>query len=92
MFSKDDKIMSILAVFKSRTQTIEFYNALKERGAAAKLVSAPKQAKTGCALACEFPYAFLPSAKKILAAKRYPTFAGFFRAVNIGGRREITRL
>lgn len=84
--------MSVMAVFKSRTQAMEFFGALKARGAAAKLISAPKQAKTGCALACEFPYSFLPAAKKTLAAKRYSTFAGLFKAVNIGGRREITPL
>lgn len=84
--------MSISAVFKSRTQAIEFYSALKGRGAAAKLVSAPKQAKTGCALACEFAYSFLPTAKKLLSSGRYSTFSGFFKVINAGGRRELTRL
>lgn len=82
--------MSILAVFKSRTQTIEFSRALKSRGIAAKLVSAPKQAKAGCALACEFPYASFGTAKNALKNRNYSAFAGFYKAVNTGGGREIT--
>jgi len=82
--------MSVMAVFKSRTHTIEFCNLLKSRGISAKLVSAPKQAKTGCALACDIPYSSYPAAKKLLAQKRYSSFAGFFKSVNAGGGREIT--
>lgn len=82
--------MSILAVFKSRTQTMEFFRALRGRGVVAKLISAPKQAKVGCALACEFPYAFFSAAKNVLKSRNYSTFAGFYKAVNAGGGREIT--
>jgi len=82
--------MSILAVFKSRTQTMEFYRALKGRGVAARLVSAPKQARVGCALACEFPYASFPAAKSAVKNRNYSAFAGFYKAVSAGGGREIT--
>lgn len=84
--------MSILAVFRSRTQSMEFYSALKRRGIAAQLVSAPKQAGVGCALACKIPYSALQQARGVLSTKKYPTFVGFYRAAAVGGRTEITPL
>lgn len=84
--------MSILAVFRSRTQSMEFYGALRERGIAAQLTSAPKQARVGCALACKFPYSALPQAKSVISAKKYSTFVGFFKAASMGGKTEITPL
>lgn len=84
--------MNILAVFRSRTQSMEFYNALKKQGITAQLVSAPKQANVGCALACKIPYSAFPGAKTLLSVKRYSTFAGFFKVTAIGNKKEITRL
>lgn len=84
--------MNVLAVFRSRTQSMEFYNALKGHGITAQLVSAPKQANVGCALACKIPYSALPKAKGLLLIKKYSTFVGFFKVTSIGNRKEIARL
>jgi len=84
--------MNILAVFRSRTQSMEFYNALRGQGITVQLVSAPKQANVGCALACKIPYSALPRAKVLISTKRFSTFVGFFKSAAIGNKREITRL
>lgn len=82
--------MNILAVFRSRSQTMEFCAELKKYGIPVQTVSTPKQAKVGCGLSCKFSSGFIQRAKSILGSGKYSSFSGFYKIRKIGGSNEIT--
>ncbi len=70
--------MNILAVFRSRTQTLGFTEELTRCGVPAQVVATPKQARIGCGLSCKMPYSSLSKARSLLGKGNYSSFAGFF--------------
>lgn len=69
--------MTILAVFKSRAQTLDFISRLSRAGIPAQAVSTPKEAGVGCGISAKIDARFLPRAKTVLSAHPYSSFAGF---------------
>ncbi len=76
--------MTMLAVFRSRSQSIEFASALKREGVPAQSVSTPKDAGVGCGISVRFEENFFPRVKSVLQKKLYSSFSGFMRGE--GGR------
>ncbi len=72
--------MTMLAVFRSRAQTLDFISALKSAGVPAAAVNTPKEAGVGCGISAKFDERFLPRAKFVFGRKAYSSFAGFMRA------------
>ncbi len=71
--------MTILAVFRSRAQTLDFVSRVKAAGVPTQAVSTPKEAGVGCGVSAKFDARFYARAKQILQARRYTSFAGFLR-------------
>ncbi len=71
--------MTVLAVFRSRMQTLDFLTALKGAGVPAQAVSTPQEAGVGCGISAKFDARFLERARALLAKKKYSSFAGFLR-------------
>ena len=71
--------MTVLAVFRSRAQSLDFLSALKAAGVAAQAVSTPKEAGVGCGISVKFDERMLFRAKAVLAKRPYSAFAGFLR-------------
>lgn len=69
--------MTILAVFRSRAQTLDFLEKLKGAGVPAQAVSTPKEAGVGCGVSAKFDEAFYPRARRLIAARPYSSYAGF---------------
>ncbi len=69
--------MIVLAVFKSRSQTLDFSMRLKSAGVPAANVNTPKEAGVGCGISVRIDARFLPRAKSVLKQKPYSSFAGF---------------
>ena len=69
--------MTMLAVFRSRAQTLEYISVLKASGVPAQAVSTPKEAGVGCGISAKFEDSFLPRARVVLARKHYSSFSGF---------------
>lgn len=69
----------ILAVFRSRAQTLDFVARLKRMGASASAVSTPKEANVGCGISARIGEFDLPRARRALACGQYGAFVGFFR-------------
>lgn len=69
----------ILAVFRSRAQTLDFVARLRRMGVAANAVSTPKEANVGCGISARIGEFDLPRAQRALAGGQYNAFAGFFR-------------
>lgn len=73
--------MTILFVFRSRAQSMDFLAAAKRAGIPAQAVSTPKEAGVGCGISVKTDGRFLPRAKRLLAAKNYSAFAGVMKSV-----------
>lgn len=76
--------MTILAVFRSRAQTLGYLAEVRTAGFPAQAVSTPKEAGVGCGISAKFEERFLPRARALLARRSYTSFAGFFRATKGG--------
>lgn len=74
--------MTVLAVFRSRAQTMDFVLRLQRRGVAVQTVNTPKEAQVGCGLSAKFDFSALPQARMVLRGGRYSAFVGFLRMEN----------
>ncbi len=76
--------MTILAVFRSRAQTLAYAAALRGTGVPVQTVSTPKEAGVGCGISAKFEEQFLQRARRALAARPYSSFSGFMRKSGSG--------
>lgn len=67
----------VIAVFSSRTESVYFYNKLKEQGVNCILVNTPAAARIGCGISVKIPLVSVPLAKRMLAQGKYSGFRGF---------------
>lgn len=70
--------MNVIAVFKSRSETLRFAEALRNYGVWVTVVNTPKSVKAGCGLSAKFPETNINKARFILANGKYRSFVGFF--------------
>ena len=75
----------VLAAFRSRTQTMAFYDRLKRVGCNATVVNTPKEAHVGCGVSVRFSKTCQPLAERELYLGRFSAFAGFFEVRPYGG-------
>ena len=76
--------MTVLAVFKSRSETLGYISALRGVGVVASAVSTPQEAGVGCGLSVRFEDGFLLRARGVLSRGNYRSFAGFLKRGNFG--------
>lgn len=76
--------MTMLAVFKSRSETLGFLSSLRANGVPASAMSTPQEAGVGCGLSVRFEEVFISRARVTLAKGNYRSFAGFMRKSNFG--------
>lgn len=69
--------MTILAVFRSRAQTLDCAARLREAGIPVQTVSTPKEAGVGCGVSVKFEENFLPRVRIVLSRRAYSSFSGF---------------
>lgn len=81
-----------IAVFKSRTQTMKFYDRLKKIGLEASVINTPRQASLGCGLSVKFLYRDLNLVKRLLTTENHHSFGGIFRVDGCGRTLNINRL
>lgn len=78
--------MTILAVFRSRSQSVDFAQKLQEYGIPAATAPAPKEVNIGCGLCVRFDDRLLPRVRAVLRLGKYSTFKGFYRMeYGVGG-------
>lgn len=70
--------MTVLAVFRSRAQTLDFIARLQQYGTTAQAVNTPKEAGVGCGISAKFDSSALPRARSILRRTVYSSFAGLY--------------
>ena len=82
--------MIILAVFRSRSHSIDYAERLKQYGILAALVPTPKEARIGCGLCVKLDGNDVPRASAILKMGKYSSFKGFYKMDFIGGKVTLT--
>ena len=81
--------MTILAVFRSRSQCTDFAGRLYRYGVAAQTVPAPKEAKIGCGLCVKFDGSNLSRVRAVLSLGKYSAFKGFYTVDYRTGRAQV---
>ncbi len=82
--------MMLLAVFRSRTQSLDYAERLHKYGVPATTAPAPKEARIGCGLCVRFDSRVFARARVILKSGKYSTFKGFYRLDFVGGQISVT--
>lgn len=77
--------MMILAVFRSRSHSLDYAERLNSYGVVATTTSAPKEANIGCGLCVRFDARYFVRAKAVLKTGGYDSFKGFYKLDYIGG-------
>lgn len=82
--------MMILAVFRSRSHSIDYAERLKGYGITATLVPTPKEARIGCGLCVKIDGRDAARASAILKTGKYSSFKGFYKMDFIAGKLSLT--
>ena len=82
--------MMILAVFRSRSHSLDYVEKLNGYGVTSVTVPAPKEAKIGCGLCVRFDARYFTRAKAVLKSGRYSSFKGFYKIEFVGGRMSVS--
>jgi hypothetical protein len=82
----------IIAVFKSRNETLYFANLLRNNNVQSFVVNTPKEAGLSCGISVKIEERFFPLAKYLLASKPFRAFHGFYRVHTNGMKSSFERL
>ncbi|MBQ4268153.1 MAG: DUF3343 domain-containing protein [Clostridia bacterium] len=82
--------MTVLAVFRSRSQSLDYADKLREYGVFAETVTTPKEAKIGCGICVRFDARSFVKANAVLKRFRYSAFKGFYKAEYHAGRLVVS--
>ncbi len=82
--------MMILAVFRSRAQSLDYAERLKTYGVPSETVPTPKEAKIGCGLCVRFDARSFVRAEAVLKRGGYASFKGFYKTEFTGGRMIVS--
>lgn len=74
----------ILAVFKSRNETLYFFNMFKSKRLPAQIINTPKEAGQACGISVRFNESNLSIAQSFLQTKPFYSFYGFFKITKQG--------
>ncbi|MBP5308789.1 MAG: DUF3343 domain-containing protein [Clostridia bacterium] len=82
----------ILAVFRSRTQTRIFAEAMREHGAVCSVIQTPPEARIGCGISARFYSTDKPRAERVIRQYRLTSFNGFYETMRITGRTTVRKI
>ncbi|MBQ8295657.1 MAG: DUF3343 domain-containing protein [Clostridia bacterium] len=82
--------MIILAVFRSRSHSLDYLERLHRYGVDATTAPTPKEAKIGCGLCVRFDSRVFTRARAILKTGKYSSFKGFYKMEFLAGKVSVT--
>ncbi len=82
----------MIAVFRARTETINFANLLRSYGVNVTIINTPRQINVSCGISVKFNIAYRERAREVISRRRFDTFAGFYLIKSIGVRQIATKL
>ncbi len=81
--------MMIVAVFRSRSQSLDYAARLQRYGVPCTTAPAPKEAKIGCGLCVRFDERLYARAHVLLKRGKYSSFKGYYKLDFVGGRISV---
>ena len=81
--------MMLLAVFRSRSQSLDYARRLNEYGVSAATVPTPKEVKIGCGLCVKFDARYFVRAQAIMKTGKYTSFKGFYKTEFVAGQMTV---
>lgn len=81
-----------VVVFKTKTEVFLFLDQAKAYGINGRVVSTPKELKTGCGLSAGLNDNYAPFAVKIIKNGNFSTFFGIFRLKRSGLKSSLTKI
>ena len=82
----------LLAIFKSRNETLYFANLLKTNGIYSVIISTPKEAGQTCGISVKYCLRDHSKARMLYQSKPFKSFYGFYIITEEGfGRKSIER-
>lgn len=81
-----------IVVFKSRTQTMKFYERLKKNRINVSVINTPRQASLGCGLSVKFFPEDISIIKRLLCSENYHSLGGIFRISGSGSSLNVRPL
>ena len=79
----------ILAVFRSREQSLDYAERLYKYGVEATMTPAPKEAKIGCGMCVRISEKNFVRANAVLKMGKYSSFKGYYKVDYVGGRPSV---
>jgi len=70
----------LLAVFRSRTETLNFASILRSYNIPCSIVNTPRSINVSCGISAKFPISLKQTAQEIISRRNFNTFAGFYSA------------
>ena len=80
----------VIAVYRSRNESMRVYNYLISNGITCALISTPRAANVGCGLSVKFSKNILASLRRTLSQAE--TFVGFFLVRNTINGATLSRI
>lgn len=84
--------MFYIFAFRSRTNSMCFYEALKNRQIPCSIMNTPREVAVGCGLSVRVPPEYLETAQKIYSYQPLNTFLGIFLLVNTPTGLSVERI
>lgn len=82
--------MEFIAVaFRSRAETVKFYEYATSYGVNAEIINTPKEAGVGCGFSVKVKDLPISVLKRAVFSFNAKTFAGIFIVKSVGGRRFV---
>lgn len=69
----------ILAVFRSKTETLNFATILKSYNVPCTIINTPRAINVACGISVKFNSIYENVAREIMIRRSFSTFAGFYR-------------
>ena len=76
----------VIIAFRSRSHTLRFAEVLRNKGVPAEVINTPREAYVGCGLSVRIPKNYLSGIRRGSISREYPSYAGIFQPVYVGGK------
>lgn len=73
--------MEIIAVFASRTHTMQFVRCMRASGASATVINTPRQIMSSCGVSAVFRAGAISVARRCITMGRFTSFKGFYQKI-----------
>ena len=81
-----------IAVFRSRTQVMEFIEYMQSHGIDCGAVNTPAEAHVGCGISARFPQVYANYAKETVLKLKLRSFSGFYSITRNANRTSVRRI